>query len=76
MKADPLQVGDTIAVVRSGHSPGAHDAAARVLAVIACAGTDEYVYRVEWNGAGETIFRPGNDVRVLSRRSRRRSEDR
>jgi hypothetical protein len=76
MKTAPLQVGDTIAVVRSGHSPGAHDAAARVLAVIACADTDEYAYRVAWNGGSETIFRPGRDVRVLSRGSGRGSEDR
>jgi hypothetical protein len=69
MRAELLRVGDTISVVRSGHSLGAHDAAARVLEIFPDAATGLHLYRVRWIEGRETIFRPGADVRILGCRA-------
>lgn len=62
-----LREGDELLIVRSGHAPGAPDAAGLVLEVLDDSG--EGLYRVRWHGGVETIFRPGHDV-VVRRRAR------
>jgi RimK family alpha-L-glutamate ligase len=64
--APGAQVGDEIAVVRSGHAAGARDGAGRVIEV---PGSREApLLRVCWPEGHETLYRPGADMRIVRRR--------